>query len=241
MDLLCVSVKECVESKGEFMSYTRFAIYYMPPAGPLATFGAEWLGWDVITGSAASLPDVPGLDDITMTPRKYGFHGTLKPPFRLVDGTDQEGLQQAVAKMAVDCAPAQCDGLALTGLGRFLALTPMGDSTEIARVAATCVEALDAFRAPPSDAELARRRQANLSARQDALLQRWGYPYVMEEFQFHLTLTGRLPADMLAQWTDTLRAHLPALPTPFVMDEVALVGERQDGKFELIQRYTLAR
>jgi putative phosphonate metabolism protein len=225
--------------KGEFMSYTRFAIYYLPPEGALADFGAAWLGWDCVSARDSIPHDVPGLHDVTMTPRKYGFHGTLKPPFRLAEGTDVSALQDAVSQMAAACAPAQSDGLALTELGRFLALTPVGDTSGIARVAATCVEALDAFRAPPPEAELERRRKARLSERQEALLQRWGYPYVMDEFRFHLTLTGRLNVDDIAPWTETARAHLPPLPAPFVMDEVALVGEREDGRFELIQRYTL--
>lgn len=221
------------------MSYTRFAIYYLPPEGALADFGAAWLGWDCVSARDSIPHDVPGLHDVTMTPRKYGFHGTLKPPFRLAEGTDVSALQDAVSQMAAACAPTQSDGLALTELGRFLALTPVGDTSGIARVAATCVEALDAFRAPPPEAELERRRKARLSERQEALLQRWGYPYVMEEFRFHLTLTGRLNVDDIAQWTETARAHLPPLPAPFVMDDVALVGEREDGRFELIQRYTL--
>lgn len=221
------------------MSYTRFAIYYLPPEGALADFGAAWLGWDCVSARDSIPYDVPGLHDVTMTPRKYGFHGTLKPPFRLAEGTDVSGLQDAVSQMAAACAPAQSDGLALTALGRFLALTPVGDTSGIARVAATCVEALDAFRAPPPEAELERRRKARLSERQEALLQRWGYPYVMEEFRFHLTLTGRLNVDDIAPWTETARAYLPPLPAPFVMDDVALVGEREDGRFELIQRYTL--
>lgn len=222
------------------MSYARFAIYYLPPEGALADFGAGWLGWDCVAGRDSIPPHVPGLDDVTMTPRKYGFHGTLKPPFRLAEGTDAEGLRQAVAQMAQVCPAAQSDALTLTALGRFLALTPVGDTSGIARVAATCVEALDAFRAPPGEAELERRRKARLSDRQEALLQRWGYPYVMEEFRFHMTLTGRLSVEEIDHWSDIARAHLPPLPSPFVMDEVALVGERQDGRFELIQRYALA-
>jgi len=59
-------VKEDAE-KGEFMSYTRFAIYYVLPEGPLADFGADWLGWDVVRGVEAPQPDLPGLHDITMT------------------------------------------------------------------------------------------------------------------------------------------------------------------------------
>ncbi len=221
------------------MSYTRFSIYYMPPAGALAEFGATWLGWDAVHGKTARQPDLPGIDDITKTPRKYGFHGTLKPPFRLAAGADPDGLANAVALMAACCAPARCDGLELYCLGRFLALTPIGDASGIGRVAATCVAELDAFRAPPEEAELARRRNGHLSGRQDAYLTRWGYPYVMEDFRFHLTLTGRLPTGEIDHWTDTVQAHLPTLPAPLVMDEVALVGEREDGHFELIHRYTL--
>lgn len=222
------------------MSFTRFAIYYLPPDGALAEFGAAWLGWDAIRGAAAVQPVVPGLDDVTMTPRKYGFHGTLKPPFRLARGTSAEALAKAVAMMAQDCAPAVAEGLALRRLGRFLALTPEGDQTGIARVAATCVEVLDPFRAPTGAAELARRRKAGLTDRQDDYLVRWGYPYVMEEFRFHLTLTGRLEPETIDHWTAIAKAHLPPLPHPFAMEEVALVGERPDGCFELIQRYALA-
>jgi hypothetical protein len=108
------------------------------------------------------------------------------------------------------------------------------------RVAEACVRDLDGFRAPASDAELARRRKAGLSPRQDALLIRWGYPYVFEEFRFHLTLTGKLPGETLPLWTQTLARYLPDLPAPFVVDQIALCGEREDGRFEMLHRYTLA-
>lgn len=221
------------------MSFTRFAIYYIPPEGPLASFGAAWLGWDVAAGRPVDQPDLPGLDHTTMTPRKYGFHGTLKPPFRLADGKTEGGLADAVSDMARALAPARADGLRLSRLGRFLALTPKGDQTEIARVAGTCVAALDAFRAAAPPEELARRRKAGLTRAQDALLLQWGYPYVMDEFRFHLTLTGRLAEDDVAQWEAIAARHLPDLPVPFSLDEIALVGERVDGRFELIQRYAL--
>ena len=205
----------------------------------MADFGAAWLGWDVVQGRAAHQPGLPGLDDITMTPRKYGFHGTLKPPFRLADGYTAGDLQSAVAKLAESLTPARCDGLQLTSMGGFLALTPQGDTSGLQRVAGACVQALDAFRAPASEAETARRRQAGLSARQDALLQQWGYPYVMDAFRFHLTLSGRLDPDEITQWSDTVQDRLPELPAPFVIDQIALCGERSDGCFELTHRYTL--
>lgn len=222
------------------MSYTRFAIYYLPPEGDLAAFGAAWLGWDVETGKPARHFDVAGLDDVTATPRKYGLHATLKPPFRLKAPACVADLTQAVEDMVADTAPATCKGLRLSQIGSFLALVPAGASQGLARVAARCVADLDPFRAEPSEEDLARRRLAGLSVRQDALLVRWGYPYVMEEFGFHITLTGRLAPETGARWHDTVEEYLPTLPAPFVMDQIALAGERPDGRFELIQRYTLA-
>lgn len=221
------------------MSYTRFAIYYVPPEGPLADFGATWLGWDILNGRTAVQPDLTGLHDITMTPRKYGLHGTLKPPFRLKDGQTQNGLEQSISKLATSTAPAACDRLALKKIGKFLALVPEGPMDELSRVAEACVRDIDAFRAPSGADELARRRQAGLSARQDSLLVRWGYPYVFEEFRFHMTLSGAMPEDAMQSWTAILQSRLPNLPTPFVVDQIALCGERQDGNFELIHRYAL--
>jgi putative phosphonate metabolism protein len=222
------------------MSYSRLAIYHVPHRGALADFGAAWLGWDVARGSAVVQPDLPGLHDITMTPRKYGFHATLKPPFRLAEGRTLAELERAAAALAASLKPAPCEGLQLATLGRFLALTPFGDRAAVQRVAETCVRDLDPFRAPASEAELARRRKAGLSARQEALLTQWGYPYVMEEFRFHLTLSGQLPAEAIAGWRETLLDRLPDLPRPFVLDAIALCGERDDGRFEVIHRYTLA-
>lgn len=221
------------------MTYNRFAIYYLPAEDPLAAFGARWLGWDVARGAEVDQPGLPGIAGVTATPRKYGFHGTLKPPFRLAEGCDLSGLTSAVAELAASCAPARCAGLELARLGNFLALVPSGETDGIARVAATCVTALDGFRAPPGEAELARRRRARLSDRQEAVLMRWGYPYVMEEFRFHLTLTGRLPRKDAAAWQERVASHLPPLPAPFILDAVALVGERADGCFELVQRFAL--
>lgn len=221
------------------MSYARFAIYYVPPDGPLAEFGAKWLGWDVVTGREVPGFDVPGLHDITMTPSKYGFHGTLKPPFRMKEGQTPEALERAVSDLAGTLSPAACDGLKLTQLGRFLALTPFGALDGLQRIAEGCVRDIDGFRAPASEAELARRRKAALSNRQEELLTQWGYPYVFEEFRFHLTLSGRLSEGDMWDWTDMVQGYLPDLPVPFIVDQIALCGERQDGRFELIHRYTL--
>lgn len=211
----------------------------MPPAGPLADFGAAWLGWDVVDGCETPQPDLPELRDITMTPRKYGFHGTLKPPFRLVETRSVAQLEQATSDLAASLAPAICAGLTLKTLGRFLALVPEGGTDAVQRVAQACVCTLDGFRRPAGKAELARRRSAGLSARQDALLTQWGYPYVLEEFRFHLTLSGGLSNEESPAWIERVKRFLPALPAPFILDQIALCGEREDGRFEMLHRYTL--
>lgn len=221
------------------MTYSRFAIYYLPPDGPLADFGARWLGWDIARGCAVPQPHLPGLDDITMTPRKYGFHGTLKPPFHLAEGRDLDDLVEACTTLAAELAPGECAGLNLARIGGFLALTPRGNTEDLQRIAAAWVRDLDEFRAPPSAAELMRRRRASLTPRQEALLGAWGYPYVMEEFRFHLTLSARLESGQAAAWFETLHHTLPPLPAPFALEQIALCGEPKDGRFELIHRYTL--
>lgn len=222
------------------MSFARYAVYHLPGDPQLAAAGAEWLGWDIRAGAPAAQPAVAGLDAATATPRKYGFHATLKPPFRPKRGADQADLEAALQSFAETCAPARAEGLDLVALGRFLALVLRGDSTGFARVAADLVRGLDAFRAAPSEAELERRRKAGLTDRQERMLALWGYPYVMDEFRYHLTLTGRVPRSEIGFWRGAAALHLSRLPAPFVLDKVALVGERADGRFELIREMALS-
>lgn len=222
------------------MSFRRYALYYLPPPGPLADFGARWLGWDTLSGQDRAQFDLKGLASITATPRKYGFHGTIKPPFVLAPGTDAHQLRQAVASFAAQNPPCHCDGLALKSLGQFLALVPTGDQTALAQFAAKAVTSLDRFRAPADQGELARRRAAGLTPQQDEMLLRWGYPYVLSEFRFHLTLSGKLPAADLPQWHAHAKTHLPTLPMPFALNDIALAGAQPDGRFRLIERFALS-
>lgn len=91
------------------------------------------------------------------------------------------------------------------------------------------LRALDRFRAPVSGAERARRRNAGLSPPQEALLAQEGYPKVMEEFRFHMTLTAQLPQADIALWSAAVRRHLP--------DQFVLCGALEDGRFEVIHGY----
>jgi len=223
--------------------YSRYAIYHAPTAGPLAAAAARWLGRDPAEARELQQPEVQGLDlaRITSAPRKYGFHGTLKPPFRLAEGHDRAGLEAALGALGHRLSPVEMPGLRLARLGGFLALVPEGDTAPLAALAARVVEELDSFRAPPAPEELARRRAGGLTPRQDALLTRWGYPYVMEEFRFHLTLTGKLGEADASRAEAALSDHLAGtLPHPFRVDSLCLFGEAtDDGRFRLLKRVPL--
>lgn len=179
----------------------RFALYYAPPAGSvLEDLARRWLGRDVTTGERVERPAVAGIDparaeSLTESPRFYGFHGTLKAPFALAEGCRAEDLMAAVEAFSAARAPFSLPPLVVAPLGGFIALVPSAPSAMLDDLAAHCVQVFDAFRAPPSAADLEKRRAAGLTAGQQALLERWGYPYVMEAFRFHMTLTGRLDDD----------------------------------------------
>lgn len=185
-------------------------------------------------------PDVVGLDAATATPRNYGFHGTLKPPFRLADGSIERDLAASVEALAKSMPTVQFEGLALARLGQFLALVPTGEAKALSELAFACVSELDHFRRPASRAELNRRRGAGLTPRQDGLLNKWGYPFVADEFRFHLTLTGKLRPEERDRMFNVLANRLPALPRPFTIRSISLVGEDRDGRFRLIHRYALS-
>jgi putative phosphonate metabolism protein len=226
------------------MDFTRYAVYFTPPPGDLADFGAAWLGWDGVRGQAVAHPEVPGLPapvaEITETPRKYGLHATIKPPFHLAEGQGEAALVDAFARFCAGQAPVTLEGLQIAALGRFLALVPMGDQAGLNDLAARAVAAFEPFRAPLTEAQLARRRAGGLTPEQDALLLRWGYPYVMQAFRFHITLTGKRPKAELAGVKAALEARLgPLVLRPFVIDALSLVGEDRQGRFHLIHRHTL--
>jgi len=226
------------------MSFGRYAVYFTPPPGPLADFGAAWLGWDPVMGREVPHPDIPGLPapvrDLTATPRRYGLHATMTPPFALAEGQTEDALAGAVARFCTEMSPVALDALIVAPLGRFLALLPEGDTGGVDALAAASVRAFAPFRAPLTDAELARRRAGGLTPAQEARLVHWGYPHVMAGFRFHMTLTGKRPKHELPAIRAALGARLaPCLPRPFVVRALSLMGEDAQGRFHLLRRQRL--
>ena len=177
----------------------RYAIYYCPsPDSSLWQLGSAWLGRDAATGIPTSLP--PGTTSLSpdliqaavAAPSRYGFHATLLAPFELASGQTEAALRN---KLGAFCASQTlfAVSLAVTPLRGFVALLPVTPEPRLDALAAACVQAFDDFRAPLSAHDLARRDTPELSLRQRQQLMRWGYPYVFDDFRFHMSLTGPLP------------------------------------------------
>lgn len=225
---------------GENM-FERYAIFYTPAAGAFADFTAAWLGWDSAAGQAVDHPVVGDLDvaKLTSRPRKYGFHATLKAPFHLATSATPEALKDAVDAVALTQPPVALGTLHLSTAHGFLALRPATTPAGLRDLAAATVTELDHLRAPLSPDDIARRRQSRLTPRQDEYLLNWGYPYVFEEFHFHMTLTGPLRAaqeTVLSQMQTLISPVLPPAPS---IDALTLMGQDSQGMFHQIHRARL--
>jgi hypothetical protein len=221
--------------------FERYAIFYTP-TGPLADFGAQWLGWDSAHGRPVVQPEIAGIDvpTITQTARKYGLHGTLKAPFKLAEGCGLAQLQDVATTFATGQPAFEIGALTLRHDSGFVALRPRSQQIGLRDFAAVAVKAFDGFRAALTDVDIARRREANLTARQDQQMLDWGYPFIFDDFHFHLTLSGFMEAGEAAQVIDALSPRLESIvPTPFVIDGITLMGQDDRGMFHQIHRYTL--
>lgn len=223
--------------------YKRVAIFYAPGSQtPLANFGAQWLGWDVEHAKDVPHPDIDGLPEsieaLVATPQKYGFHGTLKAPFRIRDDQTIDGLKDAMKAFSDQRKPFVIGQMKVAKLGSFVAIIQENASDEFANFASEIVRSFEDYRAPLRDEDIAKRRKAGLTPRQDELMLQWGYPYIFEEFKFHLTLTGKLSEQNAQIVCDRLTDHLkPILDTHVEAIDLCLYGEREDGRFEIIERF----
>jgi putative phosphonate metabolism protein len=229
-------------------AFPRYAIYHAAAhTGALDRFGARLLGYDGWTGEELPFPDdvvqsVPDWRDLTQDPRKYGFHATLKAPMALADGKTEGKLLAACRSFAETPRPIPVIIPVVNSISGFLAVVPTEPSAELERLAADCVSAFDSFRAPLAPEDRARRKPEKLTPRQCDYLDRWGYPYVMEEFRFHMTLTGRLGSERREPLLAMLRQRFAAIGlTRLAIDGIALF--RQDGaasRFRIIGHWPLS-
>jgi putative phosphonate metabolism protein len=231
------------------MAYPRYAIYYTPePGSNLDRFGAELLGYDATTGEDLVFPDAvlrlaPDWRELTRDPRKYGFHATLKAPHPLASGETEADLLAACEAFAKTPRPIPVITPVVGSISGFIAVVPVEPSTELQRLAADCVSEFDAYRAPHTVEDRARRNPAMLTPRQRDYLERWGYPYVMQDFRFHMTLTGRLPAARHEPVLKMLRDRFSALGLKtLTIDRIALFRQDDaDSRFRIVAAFVLGK
>lgn len=212
----------------------RYAIYFVPAAEqPLFQFGRAVLGYDCYTGEEPARLTIDGLaaDELaalTREPRAYGFHATLKAPFRLLPGWDETNLIQALAAFSAEPTAIPLIEPSVRGLGPFIAVMARRPCAAIDKLAARCVSAFDRFRAPLTDQERQRRLAGGLDATAIARLDRWGYPFVFEAFRFHMTLASPVPPGRRSSVAAALQAAFAKHcgEAPIAVDRLALL--RQD-------------
>lgn len=228
----------------------RFAIYYTPAEdSPLSRIASSWLGRDPFSPNGA-IPDASrnGFSKeiwraATSDPRLYGFHATLKPPFRLEPYAREQELLDRLHAFARRQTRFHVAPLSVSTISSFLALTLSAPSPALEELAARCVREFDDLRAPATEEDLARRRRSRLTDKQLQYLSEWGYPYVMDEWQFHMTLTSSLAdAALLAQFQTHLKDLFePHCHIPQLIDSVCLFEQPGPGEtFHVAERFHFA-
>jgi putative phosphonate metabolism protein len=214
----------------------RYAFYITPDEDhPLTVATADWLGSNPFTGEARRLEaagdfDAAELTVLTADPRRYGFHGTLKAPFPLAAAKTEAQLLAAFDNFAEECAAFEIPEMVLGQLGPFFALVPAEDCPELQTLADETVRHFEPFRAPLSAADFSRRKPDSLTDAHRSNLLSWGYPYVFESFQFHMTLTGPVPVERQTAMKALLEQTFePFIGKPLGVTSLALFTEHARG------------
>lgn len=214
----------------------RYALYFTPDRDhPLTVAAADWLGRDAFSGVEMPIVSANGLDGAdrskwTVEPRRYGFHGTLVAPFRLKPGLNEADLVRAAEIFAAHSAPIVIPRLQIARLGSFLALVPTVSNVELDALANAAVDHFCAMRAPLTERDIMRRNPDRLTDRQRTYLDRYGYPYVKDEYRFHMTLTGPVTEADANLIEPILNDRLASvLKLPIEVEAVALFVEPEPG------------
>jgi putative phosphonate metabolism protein len=216
----------------------RYAIYFVPGAdSALYRLGAAVLGYDCYGGADLAPPsalDAATWPAFVREPVVYGFHATLKAPFYLAEGVREGALVEAVHEFAARRFPVNVGDLAVREIGNFVALVPAVPCAALDDLAATCVAHFDRFRGPLAANDRARRLTSPLTPRQIAHLDRWGYPYVFDDFRFHMTLTGSLSDTDRQKALPLLRDIFSHARKEFVVDRLVIARQQSGARFRII-------
>ena len=127
----------------------RYAIYFTPPRDhPLTRAASSWLGRDAFSGLTLPHAERTGLAlgelaYFTAVPRRYGFHGTLKAPFRLSEDFTEDDLVAAAEAFSGQVQPVTIDRVTVARLGGFFAIVPETANPELNDFASQVVAIFD--------------------------------------------------------------------------------------------------
>lgn len=227
-------------------NFKRVALYFLPTA-QTARRGAQWLGHDILAQPSDPRPlptnqpnEIKRPSHWVKTSQKYGFHATLKAPFRLHPNYSLDELKKTLTMFCAGRPSVHIGKMEIAPLGRFLTLRPQSQTPELTELASEIVRHFDPFRAEMTDEE---RMAWHKKVRTPAALKNaltWGYAHIFDQFRFHLTLTDPLSGTEALQARKTATEHFkPDLQAPWQMHSLSLVGQTNAGVFHQILRCPL--
>lgn len=228
------------------MTGPRYAIYFAPgKVDALTKKGESWLGYSAWSKKDSAPPETElagsEWDEFTSTPRGYGFHATLKAPMRLKEGIEETQFLGAVERYASSARPAVIENAIVGAIGPFLAIIPQTQSAEVTEFAGDVVKAFEEFRAPLRPEEVEKRKKNGLTARQQTYLEHYGYPYIFDDFRFHMTLTGALPENRQDHVKEIATAYFSdLLPGRLAINRLVIFKQDEAGaRFHIIAEFPL--
>ena len=234
--------------------YSRYAIYYAPPKeSSLEEFGRYWFGWDPLNAKLINnkhrinylnrfgIKNLINIDKNVLIPKKYGFHGTLIPPFKLNKNYSTNTLFKKTEEIAKKFKKFKFYKFKLKKINNFYAFVQNKKNNNINKLSNRLVRELFKFRSPLTKKEIDRRNPSKLSKLQLNILYKWGYPYLMSEFNFHMTLASEVTGNKLYLELKKIERNKEIILNEINnFDKIYIFGENQKGMFENLENFSLS-
>lgn len=234
--------------------YSRYAIFYAPPKeSNLEEFGRYWFGWDPLNAKLINnkrrinylnrfgIKNLINIDKNVLIAKKYGFHGTLIPPFKLNKNYSTNTLFKKTEEIAKKLKKFKFYKFKLKKINNFYAFVQNKKNNNINKLSNRLVRELFKFRSPLTKKEIDRRNPSKLSKLQLNILYKWGYPYLMSEFNFHMTLASEVTGNKLYLELKKIERNKEIILNEINnFDKIYIFGENQKGMFENLENFSLS-
>ena len=234
-------------------NYKRVAIYFLPKKNSsLENFGKNLLGRDINKKKKISLTRrqkyfinrgftyFDELKDYCEEPAKYGFHATLKAPFRLKRNVKTKNFYDVISHIAAQHSRFKIKGLKIVYSKKFTFITSRKPNKLLINLENDLVKHLDTFRAELNKTEIKKRIPDSLTFKQNKYLKEWGYPFVFDQFKFHMTLMNQNNNKLSNKQKLELEKLIYKISNNVIeFNEISLLGENKNGHFEEIKRFKL--